>query len=438
MKKYFSYFSEGMWVALGQAFVALGALVGVRLLTEVLDPIAYGEIALGTTIATLINQVIFGPLGNGITRYYAPASEENDLSGYIDSSIFLIKRCVFVVLSIALVSSAALFLIGFVHHLGMAVAFVLFATVSGTNGILNGIQNAARQRRTVAAFQAMDVWTRFLLSAALAWAIERSSTVAACGYVLSSLVVLIGQYYVFRKFNNFKISSGEIGKWVGAIWKFSWPFASWGLFTWARLASDRWALQIYASKEEVGFYAAVFQLGYYPMSMLTGVVTQLFAPLLYQRAGNAADASRNAEASKLSFKLTAVALMLTGCAFLVTMFFHEEIFKLLVAKKYSGVSYLLPWVILSGGIFSAAQIVGLNMMSRLQVHALILCTVVTAIAGIAMNFIGAFLFGLNGVVTAGAIFSITYFVWVFFLDKKTAGRQHIEKMKNTALALERN
>lgn len=424
-----------MWVALGQAFVAIGALVGVRLLTEVLDPVAYGEIALGTTIATLINQVIFGPLGNGISRYYAPASEAKDLSGFIGSSIFLIRRCIGVVLFIALVTSIVLFLTGFVRHLGMAIAFVLFATVSGTNGILNGIQNAARQRKTVAAFQAMDVWTRFLMAAALAWTIESSSTVAAYGYVLSSLIILVGQYYVFRNRNRnrIEISSVANGKWIGAIWRFSWPFASWGLFTWARLASDRWALQIYASKEEVGFYAAVFQLGYYPMSMLTGVVTQLFAPLLYERAGDAKDASRNAEASKLSFKLTAVALALTVGAFLVALLFHEEIFRLLVAKKYTSVSYLLPWVILSGGIFAAAQIVGLNMMSRLQVHALILCTVVTAIFGIAMNFIGAYLFGLSGVVTAGVVFSVVYFAWVFILDKKTTIPKNVDVLNAAAI-----
>ena len=73
---------EGFWVLLGQVVAILGALGGVRVLTELLDPTAYGELALGMTAATLVNQVIFGPLGQGASRFFAPANDIGDVNGY--------------------------------------------------------------------------------------------------------------------------------------------------------------------------------------------------------------------------------------------------------------------------------------------------------------------------------------------------------------------
>ena len=43
---------EGAWIVLGQVTAVLGSLASVRLLTELLDPAAYGELALGMTVAT--------------------------------------------------------------------------------------------------------------------------------------------------------------------------------------------------------------------------------------------------------------------------------------------------------------------------------------------------------------------------------------------------
>ena len=52
-----------------QAAAVAGALIGVRVLTGILPPAQYGELALGLTIATLVNQVIMAPLTGGFFRF---------------------------------------------------------------------------------------------------------------------------------------------------------------------------------------------------------------------------------------------------------------------------------------------------------------------------------------------------------------------------------
>ena len=49
---------EGSWIVIGQGAAVAGSLVGVRLMTGLLAPAAYGELALGMTAATLVNQAI--------------------------------------------------------------------------------------------------------------------------------------------------------------------------------------------------------------------------------------------------------------------------------------------------------------------------------------------------------------------------------------------
>ena len=62
---------EFFWVILGQLTSAVGSLAAVRLLTAYLDAEAYGKFALGSTIALLVNQSLFGPLTNACVRYWS-------------------------------------------------------------------------------------------------------------------------------------------------------------------------------------------------------------------------------------------------------------------------------------------------------------------------------------------------------------------------------
>src|SRR5688500_9025790 len=71
-----------IWVGLGQAIAALGAIVGVRLVTQAFPPTSYGESALLMTVATLALQVVLLPLGAGTLRFFASARENDQLSAF--------------------------------------------------------------------------------------------------------------------------------------------------------------------------------------------------------------------------------------------------------------------------------------------------------------------------------------------------------------------
>lgn len=395
--------------------MVVGSLVGVRLLTELLPPDAYGELALGMTIATLVNQIILGPLGGGIIRFYAPAVEQGDLGGYLNAVKKLVLYATALILLLTVIACVGLIASGKNQWVAISASALVFAILSGYSANLSSIQTAARQRAIVALHQGVDPLLRSLVAAGLLIWLGMSSMVAMMGYAIAALLMLGSQTYFFQRIIRGKTFSENKNDWQKDIWRFSWPIGIFGIFTWFQLASDRWALQFFSSTSDVGSYAVLYQLGYYPISLLTGMAMQFLVPILYQRAGDAKDSKRNADVSRLSWQLTWLSLALTGLAFLVAMLLHAPIFHILVAEEYRSVSYLMPWIIVSGGVFASGQTLASNLQAQMKTREMMAAKIVTALLGVALNFMGAYWYGITGIICAGLMFSALYFAWMVVL-----------------------
>lgn len=407
---------EGGWIVVGQIATVLGALTLVRVLTEYLDPAQYGQLALGLTVAGLVNQVVMGGVTAGIGRFYSIAAEKNDLPSYLHASRCLMGYATAAVGAIALVLMAGLFWLGYSQWMGLVAAVLVFSVLSGYNLSLGGIQNAARQRAIVAFHGGLDAWLKILLVVGVMLWLGSSSTAVVMGYALSSFLVTGSQFFFLRRLIRPQGEKPqETVDWARRIWTYSWPFSTWGVFTWAQQVSDRWSLQTFSSMQEVGMYAVVFQLGYVPIGLAAGMAMTFLGPILYQRSGIATNHARNTSVHRIAWRITFVGLLVTALAFVLTLFLHEWIFHLLVDTQYHAVSHFLPWIVLAGGIFSAGQMLALKLMSEMKSAAMTAAKIVTAILGVGLNVYGSAQFGLQGVVAALVIFSSIYFFWMAWL-----------------------
>lgn len=407
---------EGVWVLGGQIASVIGVLVLIRVLTQHLEPAQYGQLALGLTLAGLVNQVVMGGVTAGIGRFYSIAAEHNDLPGYLRASQRLMGYATATVVVIALILAAGLFWFDYSQWMGLAAAALVFSMLSGYNASLSGIQNAARQRAVVAFHGGLDAWLKILLAVGVMLWLGSSSTAVVVGYALSSLLVTGSQLFFLRRLIRPEGKKTQpLSNWGRQVWTYSWPFSVWGIFTWAQQASDRWALQVYASTQDVGLYAVLFQLGYAPIGLATGMAMTFLGPILYQRSGSATDLSRNISVHRIAWRVTFAGLLITGLAFVVTLLLHEWIFQVLVAAKYHVVANLLPWMVLAGGVFSAGQMLALKLMSEMKSAAMTTAKIVTAILGVGLNIYGASRFGLQGVMVALVAFSCIYFLWMAWL-----------------------
>lgn len=415
--------TEGGWIIVGQVAAVLSSLVLVRVLTERLSPLVYGELMLAMTIAGLVNQIVMGGLTGGIGRFYSIASEERDVKGYLKGSaqLMVYGTCAVVVIGALLI--VTLFCISKAVYVPLVTAIVLFSISSSYNGTLNAIQNAARDRALVAAHSAADGWLKIALAIGTIHWFGSSSVAVAAAYAVTATAVVISQLVFVRRLltEHSCEPTRSYDHWLSRIWEFSWPFATWGLFTWAQQASDRWALSHFASPSEVGKYAVVFQLGYAPIGMMTGLMMTLLGPIMYQRAGGAKDSGRNLSVHDLAWKSTGISIGLTLIAFASAGALHSWLFKFLVAEPFRAASHYLPWMVLAGGLFAAGQMLSLKLVSDLRPAALTFAKITTAVIGVLTNVMGAYWMGLTGVVASSVAFSVAYLGWMMCLAKRVGG-----------------
>ena len=411
--RFYRLWKEGSWIFLGQVATMLGGLALVKVLTEYLEPSEYGEVALGLTLANLVNLVIMGTLSSGVSRFFSIASEKNDLGGYLKSSVKLLCLAVITTVSIGLLVGVALFFSGGVQWLGMVLVIVLYSLFAGYNGALSSMQNAARQRSIVALHNGMDAWLKIGFAVLLIVSFGSSSIMVIVGYLCSSTLISASQTYHLKKLltaRKVEFASSSSGEWMTTMWLYSWPFLIWGVFGWAQQSSTRWALEAFVSTEDVGRYAVVAQIGYFPIQMGIGLLMTFIMPILYARAGDASDAMRRKGVDIMIHKIALTGVLLTLIASFTTAIFHEFIFQVLVAEEYRSISKYMPIMVLAGGVFGIALVVSSRFFAFLAPSKLIPASIGSSVIGIVAAFVCTYYFSILGAVFAMLIHSISFLV----------------------------
>jgi len=430
---------ELFWIVLSQILTVVGALVGVRLLTEKLNPTLYGELALGMTAVGLVTQLVFGPLQQGILRFFGPATEANNLLDYLISIRDLIVWASVFILGIAGLVLIGLYVAGQTAWIGLAMMSFLLALIFGYERVLDAMQSAARQRMVVAWHQVLSQWLRFLLAVGLISWLGALNSIALLGYVLATSIVLISQVIFFRrKYWAVVLSQSfdpldDVKKWSQRIQNYSWPFMTWGLFLWVQQSSDRWALQTFGQTWDVGCYSVLVQLGYWPIILLPGIFVQFLQPILFGWAGDGDDPLRLNRARQINILVIIAFLALTGLGAGLALVLHTQIFAVLVAPEYRGVSLLMPWMVLSGGLFASSEVAALLLMSAGNTRRLIVPKISTAVLGVIFNIAGAYWLGLRGVVFASVGYPLISLIWILVLSNRSK-RMEMDQARGVASA----
>lgn len=409
---------EGSWIIFGQISSAIASLVLVRILTEHLDPSQYGQLALALTLGTLVCQIAFSGSMPGIMRYYTIAAEKGQASEYLLATRHMMAYGTFIALGLSGLLLFSLPLFGKSDMLMLTCMTIIFSLLSNYNATQSMIQNAARQRLTVALHGSMDSWVRVLIALAFLTLWGNSATMVVVAYIVSLLLVLMSQAIFIQRLIPGKVTrTAKSRRWADKIWEYSKPFVYFNTFTWVQASSDRWALDVFGTPQDVGLYTVLLQLGFTPIAIFIGLISTLIAPILFQRSGDTVDPSRNIEAHKLAWQITAIILLCTLIACLFASLLHGWIFRLLVAEQYYPISYLLPWMVLASGFFSAGQMLSLKLMSELKTKAMVLPKIATSLLGALLSFSGAYLAGSKGVVYGAITFSILQLLWLAWLSR---------------------
>jgi O-antigen/teichoic acid export membrane protein len=411
---------EAIWVGIGQASAAAGSLIGLRVLTEALGPTQFGELALGLTVVSLIGLVIFAGPGLATMRFFASALDSKQFNSFIYASWRVLLRRVWLMMALAGFALLAMWVTEHTQWIGLIIATLVMALATAFTTILDGIQNAARQRVVVALHSGMGQWFRFLIALSLFPFLGRNSSTAMWGYAMAAMLVLSSQFFFFMRYRRrympaqFAMTEDNLTQWTRKLGDYAFPVGLFGIFAWLQLSSERWALQAFTGTASVGLYAALSQVGYGPMVLLSNISTQLMGPILFNRAGDGSDRKRLAYSHRLNLQLIGVFFLFTIMAVLLALRFHEVIFSLFVAPEFREVSYLMATLVLSGGLFNCGQMASFLLLSGTETRSLLVPKIGSSVLGSVMAFGFSRLFGLMGVAWASALFSLCYVMWMLW------------------------
>lgn len=412
---------EGVWVVAGQISSVVGLLISLRVLTGILPPTAFGEFTLGLTVAFFANQIIYGPIANGIARHYAIALQAEQTSAYLQASRNMLLRALSCTVALGLITATLLAAADNSKWAGIVLAATALAASSGYSSSSSALLTAARQRSAVAIQQGIEPWIKLACAVLGTQILGAHGGSPLLGYALGHAITGIALHVVTNRLAVPPSSHATPASvWSRQIWNYAKPFLVFAAFTWANISSDRWALQHFAGSQEVGLYAAAFMLGYSPMSTVSAVLVQLAAPVIYQsNSSHSNDPTEAARVAKRQCDLLAGSILaITILAWLIAALLHEQIFRVFIAPDYQHASVLMPWMILAGGIFAAGEAAAVFLNSSMKTHLQIKPKIITALIGICLNVALASLYQAKGVVFSMLAFSVLYFVWLRYIVHK--------------------
>jgi O-antigen/teichoic acid export membrane protein len=414
---------EGIWILIGQIATVAASFVLVRVLTENLDPEQYGQLALGLTIASLMNQVVIGGIVAGIGRFYSIAAEKQDLDGYLHATRSLLRYAATLISGLGLILMAILYWFGYLQWMWLTAAALVFSILSGFNSALSGIQNAARQRAVVAWNNGLDGWLKILLALGVIFWLGHSSTAVVIGYALSTLLVTGSQFIFLRRLikNPSKIVDAD-NQWLQQIWIYSWPMAAGGLFNWGYYASQRWALELFTTTGDVGHFYALTQIAYTPITVAAGMLMSFLTPILYTRAGAATDNDRLRTTHRVVIRVALFGFGFTLLLVSLSFFMHETIFRWLVTSDYRQISLYMPYVILAAGILSVSQALSVILTIENDTIRILPLAIIGNGSTAALNFYLTYQWGMKGLIAAMVIGALIHLTWMLKLVLKNIDR----------------
>ena len=417
--KIFALRYEALWVFAGQLGIAMGVLFGVKILTQVLNPLEFGRLALANTIVLLIGTNLFGPLGQGFMRFWSISQERGQVKEFIVTSNRYSRFLTAIILGVSLILLIGSAFTGWLDWPVLTALSLIVGALTGYCGLRLSVFLAARKRKIVALVNTITAFLKPLAATFLVISLVSNANCVMWGYLAATFVIMCVVEHFYRKIlkdalpdtrSMGKRSTGTVN--LGSeILSFSWPFCAWGIFGWIHQSCDRWSLQAFHGPDVVGAFSVIAVLAVYPLIFGANFLSNLFLPIAYDRAGNLTSSTSIQSANKVLYLMTGAYVIGASILILVFLFLHSEVVLLMSNVNYTEFSSLLPGLTAAWAFFYLGQMFsGFGLLAN-KPKKYILPIVVSAIVAAITTFYLSKRCGPVGVVWGLGISGFIYALW---------------------------
>ncbi|MDO9557469.1 MAG: lipopolysaccharide biosynthesis protein [Coriobacteriia bacterium] len=335
---------EAGWVFAGQLASAVGTLVGLRLVTEVVPPSIYGSVVLAIGIVVLAQGLAVTPMMQAALRFHPECTGTSGESELRRTVVAALRRPVVWGFALLVVVLGAWYQsIGGTAFLGLACGALFVVEVARTFQVV--FLNAARRQRPMALLVAADAWLRPVLAVVAVLVFGVSALAVVGGYIAGTTLTLAGFAVLSRSEHHVRVlprpanqQEGVAG--AGELWMYAKPLILLPLVGWVSGQADRYIIGGLAGLELAGIYAAVYGLASRPFLMLSNGVELTLRQVYYARV-SVGDRS----GQRRVFAVWLAAVLGASLALLVTIaLLHQQIASVLLASEYRVYSSLMIWI----------------------------------------------------------------------------------------------
>jgi len=325
----------------GQVLVVAGRFATLWWLTRLLDPMAFGEVALIQGVAALGLGTLCGPLLHAGLRFHATAATDGSEHALMSFMRPLVMRVAWIT-AVAVVAGA------FIWRIATGSQVSLWALVGGLVVIVPDVArtyeltvfNATRRQSAYAMWNVADAFVRPLGAIAAIELFGRSSSSALWGFCAAAIIVNVICSKLLVPAQS-KIEHGSTPPETRRqIIRFALPLVALSLMAWIVGVADRYVLAETAGAAAAGLYSAVYGVGSQGFLSLGLIGLTAFRPLYFE-AVDARDMQRGRRILWLWLAVMAGGSA-AGVAGLVVV--GETVARLCLGSDFQAAAPLLPWI----------------------------------------------------------------------------------------------
>jgi len=375
---------EGAWIGGGQLATLLGRLIGLRLLTGLVSPSVFGEVALVVGISTLGSSVFCAPLMHATIRFYADAKRDAQIPALRRLVARLLLRSTAVLVALLLVGGGvwvvATHAVRYVTVLAAAAMLVLDVARTLELNLLT----ASREQRTFALWTATDAISRPIGAASMVLFTSATAATVIAGYAAATGLTML----VFRRRRPRETGAdGPDHAWARQagrdIVRFALPMVPLAGLGWAMSLGDRYVLAGFAGAGAVGLYSAAYGLASMPFISLAGVVTTTLRPVLFDAV---ARGERQHE-RRLLLGWAAMLAVVSGTGVVLLALLAPWVATLALGTAFRGAAGLLPWIAAAYAVQGVQQVFELDIYAHKRTERLIYMQVGATAVALALYFL---------------------------------------------------
>lgn len=397
---------------------ALGQVVGVRLLTEVLTPSVFGEASLLMGAAALMTSTLVNPSLQALLRHY-PAEGGAENRAIVEAiTMKNIGRVVKAALPVCLLLSVVAFLVGWATPLD-ALLIAALVGVDGLRMFQTAILNATRQHRWYGIWQNGEAWGRPLVAYGAVTMLGVDVDV-----VLASFVATSGGLYLLLRRKTLPrvkpVNGPEAQQLLQAFKSYTVPLIPIGLIGWISNMADRYMIGGLLSSKEVGAYVAVYGLASRPTLMLSSIAETAIRPAYYEALRQKSAASRKYLA--VWFLIAALGSVALWAGFAL---FHEEVASLLLGPAFRDGAYLAPWIAAGYGLLALTHITTRVCFAYDATKSVLFSETAGAVLSVVVGFPMIYFYGLDGAAMAVPVYFGMQLLLSAYLARRSSNARSI-------------